>query len=76
MRSWWMSWPLDQVLHQAGLTVLDKAVLPGFGSGHYPIEVAVCHKPTALTAPSLAPDDLEEAHAGIALARRGGVEER
>lgn len=63
--SWWMSWPLDQVLYQEGVTVMSMSVLPGFGSDHYPIEVTFCHRPTDRKAPALRSDDLAEAQRTI-----------
>ncbi len=67
-QSWWMAWPLDQVLYQDGMSVVSMEVLPGFGSDHYPIEVTLCARPGGLEAPELRPDDLSEAQRTLAAA--------
>ena len=74
-QSWWMAWPLDQVLHQRGLSVLSMEVLPGFGSDHYPIEVALCDDPTPFDAPALRDDDIAEARTTIDAALAGPAED-
>ncbi|WP_299821320.1 endonuclease/exonuclease/phosphatase family protein [uncultured Jannaschia sp.] len=74
--SWWMSWPLDQVLHQRGLSVLSMEVLPGFGSDHYPVEAVLCHSPTPFDPPELRDDDLAEARTTIAAALEGQPDDR
>lgn len=74
-QSWWMSWPLDQVFHQKGLSMMSMTVLPAFGSDHYPVEVELCDRPSDRTAPEMRPDDPEEARTTIETAReaaRGG----
>lgn len=68
-KSWWMYWPLDQVLHQDELTAVSFEVLPGFGSDHYPILVALCARPAPTAPPALEGDDLEQARHDISLAR-------
>ncbi|MCP1169209.1 endonuclease/exonuclease/phosphatase family protein [Limimaricola litoreus] len=40
--SWWMKWPLDQILWQRGLAMADFTVLPGIGSDHYPVRADLC----------------------------------
>lgn len=40
--SWWMKWPLDQILWQQGLAMADFTVLPGIGSDHYPVRADLC----------------------------------
>ncbi|WP_299836462.1 endonuclease/exonuclease/phosphatase family protein [uncultured Jannaschia sp.] len=74
--SWWMAWPLDQVLHQRGLSVLSMEVLPGFGSDHYPVEVDLCHTPTPFDAPAMRDDDIAEARTTIAAALEGPADDR
>lgn len=66
--SWWMAWPLDQVLHGDDLTVTGMEVLPAFGSDHYPVEVALCHKPAEVPPPDLDAGDFDRARAIIAAA--------
>ncbi len=68
--SWWMAWPLDQVLHTQGVAVTDMEVLPGFGSDHYPVEVTLCHRPAEVPSPEPHPGDLDRARAIIATAMR------
>ncbi|WP_211242001.1 endonuclease/exonuclease/phosphatase family protein [Roseivivax halodurans] len=68
--SWWMAWPLDQVLHTTGVTVTGLEVLRGFGSDHYPVEVMLCHQPTDVSSPELRPGDLDRARAIIAATTR------
>lgn len=56
-------WPLDQVLFQDELALVDFARLPAFGSDHYPILAELCHLPGAAArqnAPELADGDLDE----------------
>jgi endonuclease/exonuclease/phosphatase (EEP) superfamily protein YafD len=67
-RSWWILWPLDQVLHQQGLSLVSMEVLADFGSDHYPIEVRLCNQPTSLKPPGLQAGDIEEARQDIDLA--------
>ena len=67
-----VSWPLDQVLYQDQLTLLDFEVLPDFGSDHYPVSVRLCHSPEAAnlqSPPTPLPRDLEETSASIEAAR-------
>ncbi|MCZ4262405.1 endonuclease/exonuclease/phosphatase family protein [Limimaricola sp. G21655-S1] len=40
--SWWMKWPLDQILWQQGLAMSRFEVLPGIGSDHYPVLAELC----------------------------------
>ena len=70
--SWWMSWPLDQVLHGTGMTVTGMEVLPAFGSDHYPVEVVLCHRPADARPPDLRPDDLDRARAIVSAATGAG----
>lgn len=60
-QSWWMAWPLDQVLHQEGLSVTSLEVLPGFGSDHFPVEAELCRRPAGREAPEPEAGDLERA---------------
>lgn len=75
-QSWWMSWPLDHVLHQEGLTVSAFEVLPGIGSDHYPIEVTLCHSSGGLQAPQLQDGDIATAERDIDLALRSANERK
>ncbi len=41
-QSWWMRWPLDQVLWQAGPSLIGYEVLPEIGSDHFPFRTDLC----------------------------------
>ncbi|GGY65728.1 hypothetical protein GCM10007071_10620 [Marinobacter zhanjiangensis] len=41
-RSWWMSWPLDHIFHEAGFATLSLERLSAFGSDHYPFVGRLC----------------------------------
>lgn len=73
-QSWWMAWPLDQVLHGEALTVSEVERLPAFGSDHYPYLATLCLGASDRAAPDLAPGDIEEAEATIKAALEGGSE--
>ncbi|MWD26556.1 endonuclease [Aquicoccus sp. SCR17] len=75
-QSWWMSWPLDQVLHQEGLSISSMSVLPSFGSDHYPIEVVLCDQASDRQAPALRSDDLAEAETTLEAARNSRSDQR
>ena len=67
-QSWIKSWPLDQVLHQPGFTLLDIEVLGEVGSDHDPFLASLCHRPEAAALqppPQPLPNDLEEARASL-----------
>lgn len=66
--SWFMYSPLDQILHQADLTVTSLEVLSSFGSDHYPVLATLCHTPSDRTAPPLRANDLAEGKHDIELA--------
>lgn len=68
--TWWVFWPLDQVLYQQGLSVLSMEVLPFIDSDHYPVEAVFCLRPTSLQAPEMLANDLEEAEQTFRRARR------
>jgi endonuclease/exonuclease/phosphatase (EEP) superfamily protein YafD len=68
--SWWMAWPLDQILHTQDLSVIAMEVLSDFGSDHYPVEVSFCHQHTEMPPPVSRPDDLDRARDIIAAAAR------
>ncbi|MDF3352088.1 hypothetical protein HKX17_18170 [Sulfitobacter sp. KE34] len=68
VKSWFMHWPLDQILHQADLSVGSFKVLPSFGSDHYPVLATLCHTPSDMAAPQLQANDLAEAKQDIDLA--------
>ncbi|WP_370162214.1 endonuclease/exonuclease/phosphatase family protein [Limimaricola soesokkakensis] len=73
-QSWWMSWPLDHVLHQSDLSVGSLKVLPDFGSDHYPIKVTLCNAPTGMGPPQMQSGDIEEAEHDIELALKSADE--
>ncbi|MEJ7928861.1 endonuclease/exonuclease/phosphatase family protein [Ramlibacter sp. AN1015] len=66
------SWPLDQVLFQKDLGLLEFERLPNFGSDHYPIFAQLClaQAPGLQAAPGLQPGDLEEAAATVEAAQK------
>ena len=67
-----ISWPLDQILFQDEFGLLEFAVLPEFGSDHFPVVARLCHAPASAllqTAPELQSGDLEEAETSIEAAR-------
>lgn len=71
--SWWQSWPLDHVFHEAGFATMSLSRLGFFGSDHYPYLVRLCRIADAGddTLPNLREGDLEKAEAAIgALSRR------
>ncbi len=73
-QSWWMSWPLDHVLHQSGLSVSSFEVLPDFGSDHYPILVTLCNAPASVKPPQMRAGDIAEAEHDINLALKSASE--
>ncbi|MGR3571546.1 endonuclease/exonuclease/phosphatase family protein [Brevirhabdus sp.] len=66
----WMKWPLDQILWQRGLGLVDFTVLPDIGSDHYPVRADLCvgEMADARVVPA-APDDRQEARTAIEAAR-------
>ena len=74
--SWWMSWPLDQILHQSGLSGHSFSVLPEFGSDHYPIKVEMCNTPMDMQPPELRADDIAEAKHDIDLALKSAADQK
>lgn len=69
--SYLISWPLDQILFQPQLLLQSFDALPDFGSDHRAVVATLCHEPAATQdAPQLLADDLSEAEASIAAARR------
>ncbi len=67
-----ISWPLDQILFQDGLGVVDFEVLHRIGSDHYPVMARLCHAPERglrQNAPEPAPGDIEQAETSIDAAR-------
>lgn len=73
-QSWWMSWPLDQVLHGEELSVTKVQRLPAFGSDHYPYLASLCLSPAGREAPEMQPGDVEEAETTIRAALEGRPE--
>ncbi len=72
-----ISWPLDQILFQDSFTLGDFAVLPDFGSDHFPVMAELCYRPDrsgAESAPELQPDDLQDVQASFEAARRAKPE--
>lgn len=72
--SWWMAWPLDQVLHDDAISVIDVERLADFGSDHYPYAATLCLASSSDEAPELEEGDLEEAKATIEAALAGAPE--
>ena len=66
--SWFMYWPLDQILHQADLTMTSLEVLSSYGSDHYPVLATLCHSPSKMSPSPLQANDLAEAKHDIELA--------
>jgi endonuclease/exonuclease/phosphatase (EEP) superfamily protein YafD len=63
-----LRWPLDHVFFEDGFTLLDLRVLPDIGSDHFPIYVALCHRPEAAATqaePAAEPEDLRDAQEAI-----------
>lgn len=58
-----MWWPLDQVLFQEEIRLMEFEVLPSFGSDHLPVVADLClsRDDPAAAAPTPEPGDLEEA---------------
>lgn len=74
-----ITWPLDQILFQAGFGLLDFEVLPQFGSDHHPVMARLCHDSENVlrqTPPEPEPDDLEEAERSIEAAEEMKTEGR
>ncbi|SHI36996.1 endonuclease/exonuclease/phosphatase family protein [Wenxinia saemankumensis] len=68
--SWWIKWPLDQILWQEGLSLATFQVLPGIGADHYPVRADLCvGGGTGLRLVPPREDDIEEARTSIAAAR-------
>lgn len=74
--TWWMSWPLDQLLHQPELAVVNFEVLRDWGSDHYPVKVEMCNTPTHMEPPQLREDDIAEAEQDIDLAIKSAADQR
>ncbi|MFC4171245.1 endonuclease/exonuclease/phosphatase family protein [Microvirga sp. GCM10011540] len=67
-----ITWPLDQVLYQDRLALLEFEKLPAIGSDHYPVLASLCHLPSAAgrqSSPALEDGDLQEAQTAIEAAR-------
>lgn len=66
--SWFLRWPLDQILPGPGFTLMSLKVLPAFGSDHKPYLAVLCRDPEAAShqsPPKLLPDDIQTAKAVI-----------
>lgn len=73
LQSWFVSWPLDQILFQNRFALAEWKVLRSIGSDHAPIFASLCLAPDLAarqSAPPLEPGDIEEAERSIAAARR------
>ncbi len=68
-QSLWMKWPLDQILNTAGLRAMGAALLPDFGSDHYPYVVRFCPEPALADAPVPREGDRAAAEAAIEATR-------
>ena len=67
--SWWRSWPLDHVFHEAGFATIGLKRLDDVGSDHYPYLARLCRADgMGERPPALHDDDLEEARTAIAQA--------
>lgn len=67
-----MKWPIDQILFEDQLALLDFRKLPSFGSDHYPMMAELCHAPgfaDRQSPPLMAEDDLREAQTALEAAR-------
>ncbi len=65
-------WPIDQVLFEDELALLDFRKLRSFGSDHYPMMADLCHAPGVAdrqSPPAMAEDDLREAETAMEAAR-------
>jgi endonuclease/exonuclease/phosphatase (EEP) superfamily protein YafD len=75
-RSWWMSWPLDQVFHEAGFATLSLERLDYFGSDHYPFMARFCRTDGGVGEPPSVPEpeDIRQAQQVIeqAIEQRNG----
>lgn len=72
-KHWAMAWPLDQMLYQQPLRVLDLERLPAFGSDHYPILARFCtasQSGSLRRPPAEESGDMTEARASLRAARR------
>ncbi len=66
------TWPLDHVLASPAFTLAGMAVLPAFGSDHYPIMAELCHTPATAAqqqARPARPGDVAAAREAIAAAQ-------
>ncbi len=67
-----MAWPLDQILFQPDLSLVDFERLPAIDSDHYPVRATLCFAPDLAdrqSPPPPTPDDMAEARASIEQAR-------
>jgi hypothetical protein len=66
--NWLMSWPLDQIPFQDGITQAEWEIPPPSGSDHAPVLAGLCLAPGLAgrqSAPPLVAGDIEEAETSI-----------
>ncbi|MGB7757949.1 MAG: endonuclease/exonuclease/phosphatase family protein [Salinisphaera sp.] len=72
-KHWYMAWPLDQMLYQQPLRLLELRRLPAFGSDHYPMLARFCTAPqpgSVQRPPAEQPGDRSETETALAAARQ------
>ena len=72
-RSWWMSWPLDQIFHEAGFVTISLERLSNIGSDHYPFVARLCYMGDSSNdpLPPADPELIRQAKQAIKAARQG-----
>ncbi len=75
--SWFLKWPLDQILPGQAFTLTSLRVLPEFGSDHRPYVAELCFHPAAAawqSPPPMRPGDVEDARTAV-LAGQGKADQ-